>query len=72
MGILVVKPLKVPHKECRKYPTRILIDKVVVVVVHNGRCCVCIVRLHVVIVVDVVLQTIVVSDHNSCCGVKKM
>ena len=53
----------------------------VVVVVHDGRCCVCVVRLHVVvighvvqqvvvIVVDVVLQTIVVSDHNSCCGVE--
>ena len=26
MGILVVKPLKVPHKECRKYPTRILVE----------------------------------------------
>ena len=24
MGVPVVKPLKVPHKECRKYPTRIL------------------------------------------------
>ena len=26
MGVFVVKPLKVPHKECRKYPTRILVE----------------------------------------------